>query len=429
MRQDPCQVTRRPSSVHAQPLNEYPVGYYHPIHLDPHVTTKTVDHVRQALIATRHICTMSQSDVNAPNGALPSYQPQMPVQAPRRDVSSGPLLGGSYKLVKKIGEGAYGVVYSAIHVPTSTRVAVKRITPFDHQMFCLRTLREIRLLRHFHHENIISILDILPPASFEQFTDVYLVQELMETDLHRIIRTQDLSNDHFQYFVYQILRGLKALHSAGVLHRDLKPSNLLLNANCDMKICDFGLARSAEQPEADNKAYLTEYVATRWYRAPEIMLSFKEYTKAIDLWSVGCIFAEMLTGRPLFPGRDYHHQLSLILGVLGTPSLDDFYSITSSRSRDYIRSLPYCERANFAELFPRAEPLALDLLEKLLAFSPKKRITVEEALAHPYLEPYHDPSDEPDADPLDPKFFDADFSKEPLTRAQLKELIYREITH
>ena len=233
-------------------------------------------------------------------------------------------------------------------------------------MFCLRTLREIRLLRHFHHENIISILDILPPGSLETFTEVYLVQELMETDMHRVIRTQDLSNDHFQYFVYQILRGLKALHSAGVLHRDLKPSNLLLNANCDLKICDFGLARSAEQPEPESKAFLTEYVATRWYRAPEIMLSFKEYTKAIDQWSVGCIFAEMLTGRPLFPGRDYHHQLSLILGVLGTPSLEDFYSITSARSREYIRSFPYCERANFAELFPRAEPLALDLLDKLL---------------------------------------------------------------
>lgn len=295
-------------------------------------------------------------------------------------------------------------------------------------MFSLRTLREIRLLRHFHHENIISILDILPPESFETFTEVYLVQELMETDMHRVIRTQDLSNDHFQYFVYQILRGLKALHSAGVLHRDLKPSNLLLNANCDLKICDFGLARSAEQPNEDNKAFLTEYVATRWYRAPEIMLSFKEYTKAIDLWSVGCIFAEMLTGRPLFPGRDYHHQLSLILDVLGTPSLEDFYAITSSRSRDYIRSLAFSKRADFRQLFPRADEPALDLLEKLLTFSPHKRISAEEALSHPYLEPYHDPTDEPTAEPLDPSFFDADFASEPLSRERLKELIYQEVT-
>ena len=129
------------------------------------------------------------------------------------------------------------------------------------------------------------------------------LQELMETDMHRVIRTQELSDDHCQYFIYQTLRALKAMHSANVLHRDLKPSNLLLNANCDLKVCDFGLARSAASVE-DNSGFMTEYVATRWYRAPEIMLTFKEYTKAIDVWSVGCILAEMLSGKPLFPGKD-----------------------------------------------------------------------------------------------------------------------------
>lgn len=170
-------------------------------------------------------------------------------------------------------------------------------------MFCLRTLREMKLLRYFNHENIISILDIQKPRSYEHFTEVYLIQELMETDMHRVIRTQDLSDDHCQYFIYQTLRALKAMHSANVLHRDLKPSNLLLNANCDLKVCDFGLARSAASQE-DNSGFMTEYVATRWYRAPEIMLTFKEYTKAIDVWSVGCILAEMLSGKPLFPGKD-----------------------------------------------------------------------------------------------------------------------------
>src|SRR6266516_6950397 len=125
----------------------------------------------------------------------------------------------------------------------------------------------------------------------------------METDMHRVIRTQELSDDHCQYFIYQTLRALKAMHSANVLHRDLKPSNLLLNANCDLKVCDFGLARSAASTD-DNSGFMTEYVATRWYRAPEIMLTFKEYTKAIDVWSVGCILAEMLSGKPLFPGKD-----------------------------------------------------------------------------------------------------------------------------
>ena len=222
---------------------------------------------------------------------------------------------------------------SAVHKPSGQKVAIKKITPFDHSMFCLRTLREMKLLRYFNHENIISILDIQRPRGFENFSEVYLIQvllfprplyavcvktnpygqELMETDMHRVIRTQDLSDDHCQYFIYQTLRALKAMHSANVLHRDLKPSNLLLNANCDLKVCDFGLARSAASTD-DNSGFMTEYVATRWYRAPEIMLTFKEYTTAIDVWSVGCILAEMLSGKPLFPGKDCE-SLSLSLSL------------------------------------------------------------------------------------------------------------------
>ncbi|KIL58206.1 hypothetical protein M378DRAFT_1026334 [Amanita muscaria Koide BX008] len=339
------------------------------------------------------------------------------------------IQGASYQVLDVIGEGAYGVVCSAVHLPTQRKVAIKKITPFDHSMFCLRTLREIKLLRHFNHENIIAILDILRPSSIENFTEVYLVQELMETDLHRVIRTQELSDDHCQYFIYQTLRALKALHSADVLHRDLKPSNLLLNANCDLKICDFGLARSARPPPNvdDSSTFMTEYVATRWYRAPEVMLTFKEYTRAIDMWSVGCVLAEMLSGKPLFPGRDYHHQLSSILDILGTPSIDDFYAITSPRSREYIRALPFRKKKNFAQLFPKANPLAIDLLEKCLTFSPKRRIEVSEALKHPYLQPYHDPLDEPTAEPLDPSFFDFDYG-DPINKEELKVLIYEEVT-
>lgn len=248
----------------------------------------------------------------------------------------------------------------------------------------------------------------------------------METDMHRVIRTQQLSDDHCQYFIYQTFRALKALHSANVLHRDLKPSNLLLNSNCDLKICDFGLARSAASSD-DNSGFMTEYVATRWYRAPEIMLTFKEYTKAIDMWSVGCILAEMLTGKPLFPGRDYHNQLTLILEILGTPTMEDYYNVKSRRARDYLRSLPFTRRRPFTEMFPNANPLAIDLLEKLLTFNPVKRISVEQALEHPYLKPYHDPEDEPTAAPIPEEFFDFDRQKEQLGTEQLKKLIYDEI--
>ena len=154
--------------------------------------------------------------------------------------------------------------------------------------------------------------------------------------MHRVIRTQDLSDDHCQYFIYQTLRALKAMHSANVLHRDLKPSNLLLNANCDLKVCDFGLARSAASTE-DNSGFMTEYVATRWYRAPEIMLTFKEYTKAIDVWSVGCILAEMLNGKPLFPGKDCQYLPRLCPRALltsGRPPPVDTYP-RRSRNPNY----------------------------------------------------------------------------------------------
>lgn len=237
--------------------------------------------------------------------------------------------------------------------------------------------------------------------------------------MHRVIRTQTLSDDHCQYFIYQTLRALKAMHSANVLHRDLKPSNLLLNANCDLKVCDFGLARSAAASD-DNQGFMTEYVATRWYRAPEIMLTFKEYTKAIDMWSVGCILAEMLSGKPLFPGKDYHHQLTLILDVLGTPTMEDYYAVKSARAREYIRSLPFKKRASFAAMLPNTNPFAIDLLEKMLTFNPTKRITVEAALQHPYLEPYHDPEDEPTAPPIPEGFFDFDRRKDELSKEQLK---------
>ncbi|CAE6441163.1 unnamed protein product [Rhizoctonia solani] len=342
-------------------------------------------------------------------------------------------VGTQYQVLDVVGEGAYGIVCSAMHRPTGRKVAIKKIAPFDHSMFCLRTLRELKLLKFLSEagvsENIISILDIIKPPSLEAFKEVYLIQELMETDMHRVIRTQDLSDDHAQYFIYQTLRALKALHSADVIHRDLKPSNLLLNANCDLKVCDFGLARSVKtaEPSGTETGFMTEYVATRWYRAPEIMLTFKQYTKAIDVWSVGCILAEMLSGKPLFPGRDYHHQLTLILDVLGTPTLDEFYAITTRRSRDYIRALPFRKRRPFAQLFPNASALAVDFLTKSLTFDPKKRITVEEALCHPYLDAYHDPDDEPVAPPLDPDFFEFDLHKDDISREQLKQLLYDEI--
>ncbi|KAI0257573.1 CMGC/MAPK protein kinase [Lactifluus subvellereus] len=343
-------------------------------------------------------------------------------------------VGDDYKLLHRLGEGAYGTVVAALHKPSGRQVAIKKVLPFEHTLFCLRTLRELKLLRFFSetcvNENIVSILSITKPPSLEEFKEIYFIQELMQTDLHRVIRTQKLTDDHCQYFIYQTLRAIRSIHSAGIVHRDLKPANLLVNANCDLKVCDFGLARSVKASGAQggkDAGMMTEYVATRWYRAPEIMLSFKMYTKAIDIWAVGCILAEMLTGQPLFPGRDYSHQLDLILDVIGTPTLEEFYGITSRRSRDYIRSLPIRKRRPFTALFPQASVEAIDFLNKTLTFDPKKRLTVDEALEHPYLSSYHDSDDEPVVSSMDPNYFDFDDNKESLDKAQLKELLYEEI--
>ncbi|KAG0353613.1 Mitogen-activated protein kinase [Gamsiella multidivaricata] len=282
------------------------------------------------------------------------------------------IVNTKYQFIREIGQGAYGVVCAAKNTQTGEDVAIKKVTKvFDKTILAKRALREVKLLRHFSgHEN-----------------------ELMEADLHQIIRSeQPLTDAHFQYFIYQICRGLKYIHSANVLHRDLKPGNLLVNADCELKICDFGLARGFSE---DAEGFMTEYVATRWYRAPEIMLSFQSYTKAIDMWSVGCIFAEMLGGKPLFKGRDYVDQLNQILQILGTPDEATLRRVGSERAQAYIRSLPRMPKIHFQQLYPRASPMAIDLLEKLLDFDPAARITVEQALRHPYLAAYHEEDDEP----------------------------------
>lgn len=321
--------------------------------------------------------------------------------------------------IRPIGRGAYGIVCSAINQEIQEEVAIKKIpNAFDNRIDAKRTLREIKLLRHMDHENVIAIRDIIRPPIRERYNDVYIVYELMDTDLHQIIRSnQQLTEDHCQYFLYQLLRGLKYIHSARVLHRDLKPSNLLLNANCDLKICDFGLARALQ--EAD---FLTEYVVTRWYRAPELLLNCQDYTAAIDVWSVGCIFMELLNRQPLFPGKDYVQQLRLITEVIGSPDESDIVFLQNENARRYLKSLPVHHKRPLASRFPDMAPLAVDLMERMLIFDPRKRITVEEALNHPYLASLHDINDEPTCQAP----FSFDFEEPNLTEDQIRELIYQE---
>jgi mitogen-activated protein kinase 1/3 len=312
----------------------------------------------------------------------------------------------NFKIIKVLGEGAYGVVVLAVHIPTGTNVAIKKIVPFHKLLFCLRTLREIKLLSKFrNHENIIQLYDVQKPLDFEHFNEVYLIQEYMPTDLHRVIVNEHLTNDHIRYLIYQVLRGLKMMHLAHVIHRDLKPSNILIDGNCDLKICDLGLSRVVLDDAVEGFTEMTEYVATRWYRAPEIMLTLSQYSSAVDMWSVGCILAELFRGKPLLPGKDYRHQVLLVMQFLGSPTAGDLAYITSPRTLAYMRSLPRFEAVDFSRAFPQCDPQGLDLMSRLLMFSPSKRLTVEQALAHPYVALYHDLDDEPTLAPVQEQDF------------------------
>ncbi|KAI9324185.1 mitogen-activated protein kinase HOG1 [Zopfochytrium polystomum] len=318
-----------------------------------------------------------------------------------------------YVDLQPVGMGAFGLVCSGVDQFTGMSVAIKKIMkPFSTSILAKRTYRELKLLKHLRHENIISLSDVfISPAE-----DIYFVTELLGTDLHRLLISRPLEKQFIQYFLYQILRGLKFVHSAGVVHRDLKPSNILINENCDLKICDFGLARVTE-------SQMTGYVSTRYYRAPEIMLTWQKYDEAVDMWSVGCIFAEMLEGKPLFPGKDHVHQFSIITELLGTPPDDVIRTIGSENTLRFVQSLPLRQRVPFNQRFKIDDPAAIDLLERMLVFDPRKRYTAEEALAHPYLAAYHDPSDEPIADSV----FDWSFTEADLTVDEWKTRIYADV--
>ncbi|XP_059645370.1 mitogen-activated protein kinase 9-like isoform X2 [Cornus florida] len=332
-----------------------------------------------------------------------------------------------YQIQEVIGKGSYGIVGSAIDTHTGERVAIKKINDvFEHVSDATRILREIKLLRLLRHPDIVEIKHIMLPPSRREFRDIYVVFELMESDLHQVIKANDdLTPEHYQFFLYQLLRGLKYIHTANVFHRDLKPKNILANADCKLKICDFGLARVSFN-DAPSAIFWTDYVATRWYRAPELCGSFfSKYTPAIDIWSIGCIFAEMLTGKPLFPGKNVVHQLDLMTDLLGTSSPESIARIRNEKARRYLSSMRKKQPVPFSQKFPNADPLALVLLERLLAFDPKDRPSAEEALADPYFNGLANVDREPSTQPISKLEFE--FERRKLTKDDVRELIYREI--
>lgn len=299
-------------------------------------------------------------------------------------------LNPRYTGLTAIGKGSYGVVCSALDASTGRRVAIKKVTPvFRHAQDAKHTLREIRLLRHMgKHANIVSLLDL---HLREDADELYIVMELMDADLHKLLQSeQPLTDQHLRYFLAQLLCGVHYLHSHRIIHRDLKPGNILVTRDCSLRITDFGLARErplgrGDDPEEVDEP-MTEHVVTRWYRPPELMLCPDGlYTYAVDMWSVGTIFAEMILRRPLFPGKNFVHQLTMIFDVIGGPSQEETSHIKNSQAKKFLESQYNKPTIPFMTCIPNLTQDASNLIEKLLVFNPAERLDAASALSIPYV--------------------------------------------
>jgi mitogen-activated protein kinase 15 len=299
-----------------------------------------------------------------------------------------------FSIHKKVGKGAYGVVFKATDKKTKEIVALKKLYgAFRDSTDSQRTFREVMLLQELNgHDNIIRLLNVI---NAQNDIDLYLIFEFMESDLYNVIRAGILKDVHKRYIVHQILKALKFIHSADIIHRDLKPSNIFINSDCHIKIGDFGLARTLS---GNNRyqAIITDYVATRWYRAPEMIMNSSKYTKPIDMWSVGCILAELITGRPLFPGKSTKDMLKCVLEVTGIPDMKDFEDIRSKYDIQFGEEVfpDKISKKSLKSILAGAPPDAIDMVSRLLLFHPDKRLTVEQALEHQYVANFHKIEDE-----------------------------------
>ncbi|MFH4975854.1 hypothetical protein AB6A40_002563 [Gnathostoma spinigerum] len=337
--------------------------------------------------------------------------------------------------IEYLGGGSFGnaIKIKSYLCPDGHRktVAIKKLyEPFRNKKTALRAYREIKLLQLLVHENVVKLLDLYTPdTSPSTLYRVFIVTEYGGKTLYEILKLQReegrvlLTPDHHVFIIYQLLRALKYIHSANVIHRDLKPSNLAITSDCDLVVLDFGLARTLNTETAG----LSTYVMTRWYRSPEVIYwKIDSYDTQADMWSVGCILAELSLGRPLFPGENNMAQYRLIAELCGSPD-DDLKAKLSSDEAVYkvILNLGTYPRKCFADVFSNCSPKLVDFLDRILVLDPEKRMTVTEALAHPYVADYSMPDDEPTV--TEP--FSIDDCEQSRSLEEWKELVFNEIVN
>ncbi|KAK9709054.1 Cyclin-dependent kinase catalytic subunit [Basidiobolus ranarum] len=282
----------------------------------------------------------------------------------------------NYTKIEKVGEGAYGVVYKAKDNRTGRIVAMKKVRlESEDEGVPTTAIREISVLKELNHINVVGLLDIIHSDG-----KLYLVFEFLDLDLKRYMdKAGTLDPMQVKSYIYQLCRGMAYCHARRILHRDLKPHNLLVDREGILKLADFGLARAFGVPMRN----YTHEVVTLWYRAPEILLGSRQYSTGVDMWSVGCIFAEMALGKPLFPGDSEIDELFHIFRLLGTPK-DSIWPGVESLP-DYKGTFPNWCPQNLAQVIPALDADGIDLLKKMLVFDPVYRISAKKALQHPYF--------------------------------------------
>lgn len=292
-----------------------------------------------------------------------------------------------YDILYKIGQGAYGDVYKAIDKKTKEVVALKKsLFAFHNHKEALRTYKEIRILNELNgHENIIRLLNVIKPQSDKEVY-LYLVFEYMDTNLFSVISANVIESIHKKFIIYQILRAVKYIHSTDIIHCDLRPDKVLINSDTTIKLCDFGFARSVDS----NDFYNNDYLMSNWYKSPELLLGSNKYTKSSDMWSIGCIIAEVLTGKILFQSTSILNQLSKVMEITGKPNKYDIEEIHSEYMFPILDAIPAIRKKPLQLILQTLTTEEVEFINNFILFNPNKRISAEDALKHPYLKYFHD---------------------------------------